>query len=164
MMVYLTLTLRETTSLMQDLDTISAAALGRLLRNSGVNLLVRDVARSAAFLRDVLGFRVHQQSADYALLSAPSAPHAPAALYQLHADATYHAHPLLNLLPENPPRGAGVELRLFECDPDRAEARARAAGGEVLQTSTDKPHGLRECALLDPDGYCWVPSRPLTED
>ena len=44
---------------------------------------------------------------------------------------------------------------------DLAAARAEAAGGTILQPPTDKPHGLREAYLLDPDGYVWVPSRPL---
>ena len=48
--------------------------------------------------------------------------------WMLHGDATYHDNPLLNLLPENPPRGAGVELRLYGIDPDAAEARAGAPG------------------------------------
>jgi len=25
----------------------------------------------------------------------------------------------------------------------------------------DKPHGLREAYLIDPDGYIWVPDTPL---
>ena len=33
----------------------------------------------------------------------------------------------------------------------------------ILQPPTNKPHGLREAYILDPDGYCWVPSRPLTD-
>ena len=33
-----------------------------------------------------------------------------------------------------------------------------AIGGGVLQEATDKPHGLREAYLYDPDGYVWVPS------
>ncbi len=78
-------------------------------------------------------------------------------LYQLHADATYADNPLLALLPEAAARGAGIELRLYQVDPDRAEARARQRGHQVLQSAADKPHGLRECFLLDPDGYCWVP-------
>jgi hypothetical protein len=32
----------------------------------------------------------------------------------------------------------------------------------VLQAPADKPHGLREAYILDPDGYCWVPGRPKT--
>ena len=82
---------------------------------------------------------------------------------QLHADHTYHANPLADLLPEAGPRGAGAELRLFDVDPDSAAARVEGAGGMILQPPTNKPHGLREAYILDPDGYCWVPSRPLTD-
>ena len=67
----------------------------------------------------------------------------------------------LNLLPENPPRGAGIQIHLFDTDPDDAAQRADTVGFTVLQPPTDKPHGLRECFLLCPDGYAWVPSRPL---
>jgi hypothetical protein len=28
----------------------------------------------------------------------------------------------------------------------------------------DKPHGLRECVLLDDDGYCWVPGVALAPE
>ena len=57
-------------------------------------------------------------------------------------------------------RGAGVELRLYGCDPDEAEARARQLGFTVLAGAMDKPHGLRECVILDDEGYAWVPSVP----
>ena len=54
------------------------------------------------------------------------------------------------------------ELRsMVDTDPDVAFKKAEAAGFTVLQEPTDKPHGLRECYLLCPDGYAWVPSRPL---
>jgi uncharacterized glyoxalase superfamily protein PhnB len=82
-------------------------------------------------------------------------------VFQLHSDGTFAAHPLLGLLPENPPRGAGIEIRLYATDPDDACAKAKAAGFTILQPPLDKPHGLRECTLLCQDGYAWVPSRPL---
>ena len=83
-------------------------------------------------------------------------------VFQLHSDATYSAQPLLPLLPENPPRSLGIELRLYNSGPDTAAARAQALGAVILQASSDKPHELRECAILGPDGYLfWVPSRPL---
>ena len=59
-------------------------------------------------------------------------------------------------------RGAGVELRCYGIDPDAAEARARAKGHTVLAGSEDKPHGLRECIILDDEGYAWVPGRALS--
>ncbi|MEL6215828.1 MAG: glyoxalase, partial [Pseudomonadota bacterium] len=81
-------------------------------------------------------------------------------IFQLHSDGTYHANPLLNLLPENPPRGAGIEIRLYDTDPGDAVARARAVDATILQEPTDKPHGLREAYILCQNGYAWVPSRP----
>ena len=54
-------------------------------------------------------------------------------------------------------RGAGVELRIYGCPPDQAEARARELDFTVLAGAVDKPHGLRECVILDHEGYAWVP-------
>ena len=128
-----------------------AAKVGHALEGFGINLLVCDVARTVTFLKDVLGMQVHRADADFAVLE--SAGH----FFQLHADHTYHANPLPSLLPEAGVRGAGAELRLYGIDPDACEAKAIASGHVVLRSSEDRPHGLRECYLLDPDGYCWVP-------
>jgi catechol 2,3-dioxygenase-like lactoylglutathione lyase family enzyme len=139
----------------KELVTLSPPDLGRALTHFGVNLLVRDTGRSIAFLEAVFGFTVLRHENGFALLRLDRV------LVQLHADATYGHNPLPSLLPELGPRGGGVELRLFECDPDAAEARARARGDTVLRGAEDRPHGLRECYVLDPDGYAWVPSRRL---
>ena len=80
-------------------------------------------------------------------------------VFQLHSDGTYHSNPLLGLLPESPPRGAGIEIRLYDTDPAMACERAVAAGGTVLQEPTDKPHGLHEAYIVCENGYAWVPSR-----
>lgn len=138
-----------------DFETVTPEAFGAGLRGLGVNLLVRDVPAEVAFLSAVFGMRGHRVSADFAIVVYGEQ------LFQLHADTTYHAHPLLGLLPETPPRGAGIELRLFDSDPDAACAAAEAAGGTILQPATDKPHGLREAFILCGNGYCWVPSQPL---
>ncbi|MCL4187070.1 MAG: VOC family protein [Rhodobacteraceae bacterium] len=139
-----------------DLETVPAAAFGRGLRGLGLNLLVRDVGRSVAFMTAVFGMTAHRASRDFAILRYGGQ------LFQLHADAAFATHPLAALLPEAGPRGTGVELRLYDSDPDDACARAGAAGGQVLKPPADRPHGLREAVILDPDGYAWVPSRPLT--
>jgi hypothetical protein len=49
---------------------------------------------------------------------------------------------------------------IFQLHSDKSFA-AQACGSMVLQPATDKPHGLREATILCPDGYMWVPSRPL---
>ena len=134
---------------------LNGAQVGALLTGFGVNLLVRDVRRNAEVLARVLGLDIARVSADYAILRRASQ------WFQLHADHTYAGHPMHAKTCEVPLRGVGVELRLFELDPDAAEARARDAGLTILQGTQNKPHGLRECFILDPDGYCWVPSRRL---
>jgi len=130
---------------------MAADAYGRSLTGMGVNLLVREVARSVAFLTEVLGFEVVYADADFAVLRHGDQD------VILHADHTYAAHPLLALTGDGAVRGVGVELRLYGIDPDAAEARARARGDTVFAETQDKPHGLRECYLADPDGYVWVP-------
>ncbi len=134
---------------------MTAPEYGRSLRGFGINLLVRDVARSSAFLIDILGLEKVYANPDFAVLR-----HAGHDII-LHADHTYGDHPLLALTGDGAIRGAGAEFRLYGLDPDAAEARARASGETVLAESRDKPHGLRECYLADPDGYVWVPSAAL---
>lgn len=137
-----------------DYDSVDADSFGRSLRGIGLNLLVRDVAAHCAFLEAVFDMKSHQATKDFAILTYGDQ------VFQLHADGTYSNNPLLNLLPENPPRGAGVEIRLYNTDPDEAVQLAEAAGFTILQPATDKPHGLREAYILCPDGYAWVPSQP----
>ncbi|MCT4558095.1 MAG: glyoxalase [Pelagimonas sp.] len=138
-----------------DYETISAEAFGASLRGIGVNLIVRDVPAQARMLQTVFEMQAFRISADFAILRYGRD------VFQLHADGTYHVNPYQAFLPENPPRGAGLELRLYDTDPDAATTRAQDAGMHVLQPPTNKPHGLREAYLICPDGYAWVPSRPL---
>ncbi|WP_298916597.1 glyoxalase [uncultured Roseobacter sp.] len=138
-----------------DYETVSAEDFGKSLRGIGLNLLVRDVRAASAFLQTIFDVGVHRLSNDFAIITYGDE------VFQLHSDGTYSANPLLNILPENPPRGAGVEIRFYDTDPDEAVARAHALGAMILQEATDKPHGLREAYILCDDGYAWVPSRPL---
>jgi len=141
-----------------DETFMGADEYGRSLKGLGINLLVREVARSVAFARDVLGATVAVADKDFAVLRYTKGR--TAAEWMLHADGTYHANPLLPMLDDSAVRGLGLEIRLYDCDPDAAAARAKEHGHHVLQEATDKPHGLREAYILDPDGYCWVPGRP----
>ncbi|MEL7100264.1 MAG: VOC family protein [Pseudomonadota bacterium] len=137
-----------------DYDTIDAESFGASLTGIGVNILVRDVGAEVAFLTEVFGMTAHQPTADFAIMQHGGA------VFQLHADGTYHSNPLLGLLPETPPRGAGIELQLYHTDPDAAVLRAKALGATILAEPADKPHGLREAYILCENGYAWVPSRP----
>jgi catechol 2,3-dioxygenase-like lactoylglutathione lyase family enzyme len=131
-----------------------AGEFGRSLRGMGVNLLVRNIARAVRFQTEILGVHCVYADADFAVMVHGTTQ------WMLHADHSFGDHPLLALTGDNALRGVGIELRLYEADPDACEARARADAQEVLASSRDKPHGLRECVIIDPDGYAWVPSRP----
>ncbi|MBY6056479.1 glyoxalase [Leisingera daeponensis] len=135
-------------------DTTDADSFGRSLHGIGLNLLVRDVPAEISFLETVFAMKGHQVTQDFAIVTYGGQ------VFQLHSDGTYAENPLLGLLPENPPRGAGIEIRLYDSGPDAAVARAEAAGFTILQAPTDKPHGLREAYILCENGYAWVPSRP----
>ncbi|UWQ62594.1 glyoxalase [Leisingera caerulea] len=137
-----------------DYETTDADSFGRSLRGIGINLLVRDVPAEMSFLETVFAMKGHQVTQDFAIVTYGGQ------VFQLHSDGSYAENPLLGLLPENPPRGAGIEIRLYDTDPDQAVALAAAAGFTVLQVPTDKPHGLREAYILCDNGYAWVPSRP----
>ena len=138
-----------------DFETVAPEEFGAALKGIGLNLLVRDVQAQCSFLEAVFGLTCHRLSADFAIVTYGDQ------VFQLHADHTYASNPLLSLLPETPPRGAGIEIRLYDSDPEAAVARAEPAGGTVLQPPTDKPHGLREAYILCANGYAWVPSRPI---
>lgn len=138
-----------------DYDTIPAAQMGRSLRGIGVNLLTRDAAALAGFLGQVFGLRTHRVSRDFAVIEHQGA------LLQLHSDAAFGRHPLVGLVPENPPRAAGVQIYLFGIDPDEAAARAAGFGGTVIEPPADKPHGLREATILAPEGQAFSPAVPL---
>lgn len=141
---------------MKDTDAgktppVSAGDYGRSLRGLGFNLLVSDVPRAVAFATEVLGATSFFDNDSFAAMKLNGGD------FMFHADRTYRNNALAGLVAGLEGRGAGVELRIYGCDPDVAEARARNGGWTVLSGSMDKPHGLRECVILDDDGYAWVP-------
>lgn len=140
-----------------EYETLPAATFGHALRALSVNLLVRDVLAQVSFLTEVFGMQAHQATRDFAIVLHGGHP------FQLHADHTYHSNPLLSLLSDGAPRGAGIELRLHEADPDLAVSKLDLFPDAILlQAPTDKTaHGLREAVILCPMGYAWVPSRRI---
>jgi hypothetical protein len=132
---------------------MSADAYGRSLpRGIGINLLVPEIAPLAAFLREVLSANVLYADPDFAALVIEGSS------VMLHADHTYLDHKLHGIVSGIEVRGMGVEIRVYGCVPDRAEAAARARGDVILSGAEDKPHGLRECHIVGPCGYVFVPS------
>ena len=134
-------------------DTISADEFGRSLSGVGVNILVKDIRRTVYFLESVFVLKCHQVSDDFAIVSHGNH------VFQLHADHTYHSYPMINLMPDNPPRGLGIEIRLCDCDPDTAAKNAEEHQYHGLEPALKKPHGLRKAFIQCHDGYVWCPSK-----
>ncbi len=132
---------------------MKADDFGRSLpRGLGVNLLVTDVAAMETFCRTVLGARTLYFDEDFAAIELLGS------VFMLHADHSYLDHEMTGVIAGSEVRGTGIELRLYGADPDAIESRARENGHVVLAASLDKPHGLRECHVVAPDGYVFVPS------
>lgn len=134
---------------------MSAHEYGISLPKFTVNLLVRHVANSLRFYRDVLGATVRYSDGDFAALSLLGID------FMLHADHAYDHHPLYAPLQAARERGVGAELRFLGVDPDQVEDRAKRAGTAILQPAKDFAHGWREVTLLDPDGYIWTVGLPI---
>lgn len=129
---------------------------GRSLTAFTVNLLSADLARALVFQRDVLQAELLHDDEDLLIVSGYGSQ------WMVHADHTYDKHPLLADTAAAERRGAGVELRLHDCDPDGVAERARQLGFRLLDGPRDQPdHGLREAHIVDGDGYVWVPDIPL---
>lgn len=133
----------------------SAPAYGAALQGLGFNVIVRDINRAHFFVTEILGATTRFRTDRFAAMRLCGHD------FMLHADDTYRNNPLTGSLTADGARGVGVELRAYAVDPDAAEARARQEGFTVLAGAMDKPHGMRECMILDDDGYLWIPSTPL---
>jgi catechol 2,3-dioxygenase-like lactoylglutathione lyase family enzyme len=136
----------------------SAPDFGRSLKGFGVSLVVNDLERALIFATDVLHAKMLFRSEAFAAMNLAGST------YMYHAKPTYRGNALYGTLTDEAPRGVGIELRVYEVDPDEAEQRARALNFTVLAGSIDKPHGLRECVILDDEGFAWVISRRLDKE
>jgi predicted enzyme related to lactoylglutathione lyase len=129
---------------------MASDAYGKTLAGLSLNLIVRDIARSVPFYRDVLGMTVHYSDADMAALQLD------ATQIVLHADHTYDKQPWATRLTQPGKRGFGAEIRILGIDPDAAERRAKEHRATVLASARDFPHGWRDVLLEDPDGYTFA--------
>lgn len=132
---------------------MKAEDFGRSLpQGIGLNLLVPEIAPMEAFCRDVLGATIVYSDEDFAAVTLLGSA------FMLHADHSYSDNPMAGVVAGVEQRGTGIEIRIYGLDPDSAEARAVAHGHLVLAGSLDKPHGLRECHIVGPSAYVFVPS------
>ncbi len=132
---------------------MAADRFGRSLpQGIGLNLLVPEIAPMEAFCRDVLGATIVYADEDFAAVTLLGST------FMLHADHSYSDNPMTGVIAGVDQRGTGIEIRVYGLDPDTAEERAVRHGHHVLAGSLDKPHGLRECHIVGPSSYVFVPS------
>ena len=132
---------------------MNAEDFGRSLpKGVGINLLVPEIAPMEAFCRDVLGATIVYSDEDFAAVTLLGS------VFMLHADHSYQDNPMAGVIEGVEQRGTGMEIRIYGLDPDATEARALEHGHHVLAGSLDKPHGLRECHIVGPSFYVFVPS------
>ena len=136
---------------------MSGADYGRTLTGLDFNLIVSDISRAIHFATQVLSAEVFFRTDVFAAMKLGGAD------FMFHIPSSYRGNELHATLVSDAPRGVGVELRCYHTDPDVAETRARDHGFTVLAGALDKPHGLRECMIMDDDGYVWIPSRHLVK-
>jgi hypothetical protein len=120
-----------------------------------VNLLVKDIQKATEFVEHVIEADIVYEDIDFAAVEGFGSK------WCFHADHTYDRHPITDFISLKNTRGMGIELRLLGCNPDRAEMMAIKHGFKVISRSQDKPHGLRECYIIDSEGYCWVPCEKI---
>ena len=95
---------------------------GRSLpRGIGINLLVTDIAPTEEFLRLVLGANTIHADEDFAAIELLGS------VLMLHADHSYLDHEMTGVTAGVEIRGAGIEIRVYGADPDRAEAQCKTA-------------------------------------
>jgi catechol 2,3-dioxygenase-like lactoylglutathione lyase family enzyme len=112
------------------------------------NLIVSDVARSAAFYRDVLGFTMQMTVPDAAPFAFAMMTSGPVEVFLNAAEAAYAEYPAFKN------QVIGGTFTLFVEVTGIEEAYARLAPlVSVVMPYEKKWYGMTEFAFLDPDGY-----------
>jgi predicted enzyme related to lactoylglutathione lyase len=111
-----------------------------------LELFVSDFERSVGFYEAVLGFVRENESPGYVSMRRGSA--------QIGiglASGLPDVHPLK---PRSGERGGvGVEIVIEVEDVDAAHVAVQSAGHPILSPLKERPWGLRDFRIVDPDGY-----------
>jgi uncharacterized glyoxalase superfamily protein PhnB len=112
-----------------------------------VSLTVKDLDRSVAWYRDVVGFQVDRRVEQEGVLRAVGV-RAGAVRVLLNRDDGARGWDRV--------KGEGFALTLLtDQDIDAVATRIRACGGVLATEPADMPWGARVFRLIDPDGYRW---------
>ena len=83
-------------------------------------------------------------------------------LIQVHSDDNYKKTPYYKYFGDLRPRDLGAELRFFNVCPDKSVDQASIEQSwQIIESPTNKGHGLKEAFLVDSADFCWVPSVPF---
>ncbi|HYN08917.1 MAG TPA: VOC family protein [Vicinamibacterales bacterium] len=120
------------------------------------NLLVSDMAVSVAFYRDVLGFRVDQTVPD-------EPPFVFAWLKRGGVEVFLNdVKPVAAVFPTL--RAGGTSI-LYVIVSDIHALHAHLTGkAQIVMPLTDQFYGMRECAILDPDGYLLTFAQRISQE
>lgn len=106
---------------------------------------VRDLDASVSFYVEQLGFRQVRRDTNFAVVALGDA-------YVLLSAADEEGRDLRRWL-DSGPRGVGVNVRIMVEDADDAYERATASGIAAVRELDDRPYGLRDFIVADPDGF-----------
>lgn len=112
-----------------------------------LELFVSDLNKSLTFYRDVLGFSVERQEADYIALKSGSTR-----LSLNKADGLGKQH-FFNPELQSQRHGLGVEIVLEVEDVSAHFDRVKQHGYTILSPLKKRPWGLTDYRVADPDGY-----------
>jgi len=115
-----------------------------------LELFVADLDVSIRFYERALGFRLARREPDYAGLELGDATIGLGPVAKLPAHAVGPGFTRERLAREH---GAGVEIVIGVADVDATFKAAQQAGARVVEPLQDRPWGLRDFRVLDPDGY-----------
>jgi lactoylglutathione lyase len=114
-----------------------------------LELFVEDMAASIAFYTQVLAFEVvRHELDDYASLRWGNAVLGIGPVAKLPEEGGYFGRDISSYR-----RGLGVEIVLEVDDVDEWYARIEASDQPIFEPLQDRPWGLRDFRVADPDGY-----------
>jgi len=114
-----------------------------------LELFVEDMTASIAFYTQVLAFKVvRHEPDDYASLRWGNAVLGIGPVAKLPEEGGYFGRDISSYR-----RGLGVEIVLEVDDVDEWQARVGASGHPIFEPLQDRPWGLRDFRIADPDGY-----------
>ena len=122
-----------------------------------LELFALDMEASIAFYTRVLAFELSRhEPGDYASLRLGGIVLGIGPVAKLSEEGGYFGRDIATYR-----RGLGVEIVIEVDDVERCHERVAASGHPILEPLRDRPWGLRDFRISDPDGYYLrVASRP----